>query len=198
MEKEFVLNTTYFTQTGKDNTRKVLELASARMKSLQLKKAVVSTTQGYSGVEAAGFFSADQLICVSHVTGFSQPNEQQITPENREWLYAQGIPLVTAAHPFSGVNKALYAKMGMAQPSDVMANVLRIFSQGVKVCIEIAMMAADAGLLNVGELVLSMAGSSQGLDTAIVIQPAYSHTFFDIKFVELICIPSPLHPQAQE
>ena len=50
-------------------------------------------------------------------------------------------------------------------------------------------MAADAGLVRTDEDIISVGGTSQGADTALVIRPANSFNFFDLKVRELICKP---------
>jgi len=77
---------------------------------------------------------------------------------------------------------------------EIIANTLRIFGQGVKVCIEMALMASDAGLVMSGHAVMCVAGTSSGADTAVVLIPANAQRFFDLKIVEMVCRPSPSHP----
>jgi len=69
------------------------------------------------------------------------------------------------------------------------ANTLRLFSQGVKVCVEIAMMAADSGLVPVDKPVVSVAGSHAGSDTAMVITPSTSNRIRDMKLHEILAKP---------
>ena len=70
-----------------------------------------------------------------------------------------------------------------------MANLLRCFSQGVKVCFEIVMMATDAGLLERGESVIAMAGTGRGADTALVMQAASSQNMPKLRVNEMLCKP---------
>jgi hypothetical protein len=72
---------------------------------------------------------------------------------------------------------------------EVIANTLRIFGEGMKVVCEIAMMAADSGLVRTDEDVIAIAGSSRGADTAVVMKPANTHSFFDLKIKEILCKP---------
>jgi hypothetical protein len=70
-----------------------------------------------------------------------------------------------------------------------MANLLRCFSQGVKVCFEIVLMATDAGLLTSGEKVAAIAGTGRGSDTALVMQAASSQNIRKLRVNEIICKP---------
>jgi hypothetical protein len=71
-----------------------------------------------------------------------------------------------------------------------MADTLRIFGAGSKVCIEITVMASDAGLIPMDKPVIAIAGTNSGADTALVIQPAHSNNFFDMFVKEIIAKPS--------
>jgi hypothetical protein len=64
-----------------------------------------------------------------------------------------------------------------------------MFSQGVKVALEIATMALDAGLIPYGEPVIAVGGSGGGADSAVVVLPSHAKTFFETQVLELICKP---------
>ena len=55
---------------------------------------------------------------------------------------------------------------------------------------EITAMAADAGLISSNRDIISIGGSNQGADTALVIKPANSKRLFEMKIKEIIAIPS--------
>ena len=59
----------------------------------------------------------------------------------------------------------------------------------MKVACEIAMMAADSGLVRTDEDIIAIAGTSRGADTAVVLRPVNSHNFFDLKIKEILCKP---------
>jgi hypothetical protein len=50
-------------------------------------------------------------------------------------------------------------------------------------------MAADAGLIPLGKEVIAIAGTSEGADTAIVLNSACSRKFLDLKIKEIIAKP---------
>ena len=74
-------------------------------------------------------------------------------------------------------------------PTEITAVALRTFGQGTKVCAEIAMMAADAGLVPITQDVVCIAGTGRGADTAWVIQPANSQAFPKIRMRACLCKP---------
>ena len=89
----------------------------------------------------------------------------------------------------AGVDRALRTKFQGVYPSEIVASALRMFGQGVKVCVEISVMALDAGLVPYGEEIVAVAGSGTGADTSCVIVPAHSNNFFDTVIKEIICMP---------
>jgi hypothetical protein len=70
-----------------------------------------------------------------------------------------------------------------------MANVLRLMGEGTKVCVEITLMAADAGLIPADRDIVAVAGTGKGADTALRIWPANAARFFDLKIREIIAKP---------
>jgi hypothetical protein len=50
-------------------------------------------------------------------------------------------------------------------------------------------MAADAGLIGTNEEVISIGGTANGADTALVIKPAHTQDFFELKVKEILCKP---------
>jgi len=62
--------------------------------------------------------------------------------------------------------------------------------EGTKVCVEIVLMAADAGLIPVDKDVIAIAGTGRGADTALRIKPANAARFFDLKIREVLAKPT--------
>jgi len=181
--------TVYFANPGSENTEAVLRIARQRAEELGIKNIVVASTRGDTAVRAMDAFHGLRVIVVSHVTGLREPNLQEFTEENRKIVESKGGIMLTAAHAFSGVSRALRTKFNTVTIGDIIANTLRVFGEGVKVACEIALMAADAGLVRTDEDVISIAGTSRGADTAIVLRPVNTHNFFDLKVKEILCKP---------
>jgi len=72
---------------------------------------------------------------------------------------------------------------------EIIAGVLRVFGQGMKVVCEIALMAADSGLVRVDEDIIAVGGTGGGADTAVVLRPVNGQNFFDLKVKEILCKP---------
>jgi len=187
---DYVWKAVYFERPGPENTDETLKLAKERAESLGIKNIIVASTTGATGVKASEVFSDGyNLVVVTHVTGFKEPNVQELTPENRATLKKRGVKIVTAAHSFGGLGRAINRKFGAIQIDEIIANVLRLFGQGLKVACEVACMATDAGFVRTDEDAISIGGTSRGADTAILLRPSNTHTFFDVRIKEIICKP---------
>jgi hypothetical protein len=104
----------------------------------------------------------------------------------RETLIARGVKVLTTTHVLSGAERGMSRKFGGAYPVEIMAHTLRMFGQGVKVCVEVAVMALDAGLIPHGREVIAVGGTGRGADTAVVIWPAHASSIFDTYICEVI------------
>jgi hypothetical protein len=180
----------YFPKPGPANTGAVLEAVARRAKELSIDRVIVATCSGRTAFEARKSFDPSlKIIAVTHVMGFAEPNVQELSEEDCRALQAQGVEVLTCAHAFGGVGRGVRNKVGTYQVDEVMAYTLRIFGQGTKVAVEIALMAADAGLVRTGEDVISVGGTGKGADTALVLRPATSAHLFDLRVREVICKP---------
>jgi len=181
--------TVYFEEPGKANTGEALRLARERAKELGVSSVVVASSTGETGVEASRVFKGYNLVVVTSVTGYAKPDEVRMGPEHRMEIEANGGRVVTAAHAFGGVGRAIHSKFGAIQVDEVVAHVLRLFSEGFKVACEVACMAVDAGLIRTDEEAIAVGGSAGGADTAIVVRPNNTHNLFDMRVREIICKP---------
>jgi len=189
MSSETQVVATYFEKPGKENTHRTLELAKNRADELGIKTILVASTRGDTGVKACEAFPGYDVVVVTHSVGFKEPNYQELTDENRAAIEAAGGKILTCQHAFGGVGRAVRKKLGTYELEELIAYTLRLFGEGLKVAVEIALMAADAGLVRTDEPVVAVAGTGKGADTAVVLKPANAQTFFDLKVLEVLCKP---------
>ena len=186
---ERTVQTVYFDKSGPANTERTLEIADSRARDLGIRTMIVATTEGDSGAKAVKRFKGLETVAVTHSTGFKDPNLQRLTPENRAAIEGDGGKILTCMHAFAGINRAIRNKVETYQVDEIIAFALRTLGQGFKVCLEIAVMAADAGLVKVGEPCVAIAGTGKGADTAVVLTPVNVQNFFDIRIHEILCKP---------
>jgi hypothetical protein len=181
--------TVYFGKMGEANTEATLKLARQRAMESGIKTILVASSRGKTAVKAMKALKGFRVIIVTHVTGFGSPDTQEFTVENRKLVERKGGIILTTAHAFAGLSRAMRSKHNMFMLGDIISDTLRIFGQGVKVSCEIVMMAADAGLVRTDEDVICIGGTGKGADTACVIKPINTHNFFDLRVKEVICKP---------
>jgi len=187
--KPMDINCLYFDEPGAHNTEATLARAAERAAQLGPIRVLVASASGGTGVAALRHFSGRDLVVVTHSTGFAKPDYQELKPENRRLLEQAGAAVLTAQHAFGGVGRAVRKKLGTYEIDEVIAFALRTFGQGAKVAIEIALMAADAGLARTGEPCISIGGTERGADTALLLRPANAQTFFDLRVMEVLAKP---------
>jgi hypothetical protein len=190
---ETQVNCILFGGPGPFNTIRTLELAANRAKELSIETLLVATSSGATGLEAVRRFSGRRVIAVTHSTGFTGANVQELRPECRQGIEEAGGCILTCQHAFGGVGRAVRRKLDTYQIDEIMAFTLRLLGEGFKVVVEIALMAADAGLVRTDVPVISIAGTGRGADTAVVLRPANAQSFFDLRLLEIICLPAPAH-----
>lgn len=183
------LSITYFSQQGKQNTDKTLQLAKQRAECLGIQNIVIASSTGATGVIASELFKKQRCIVVGSVYGFRHANESRFRPEYRRCIEHNGGIVLHAAHAFGTLGRAVHHQFNTIQVDEIIAHVLRRFGQGVKVVCEITCMAADAGLIRTDEEVIGIGGSGGGADTALVVQPSNTHRFFEMNVKEIICKP---------
>lgn len=179
----------YFSNPGEINSDETLKAAKDRAKDLDIKDIVIASTRGNAALKAIEVFKSYNVVIVPHVTGLRDPGIQELSNEIREKILANGGKIVIAGHAFSGIDRAIQAKFDTVFPAGIIAQTLKLFGQGMKVVLEIAAMAADAGVIPIDKDVIAIAGSGRGADTAVVIKPANSHRFFDMAIKEIIAKP---------
>jgi hypothetical protein len=187
MEKKVI----YFEKTGSENTAACLEVVKNALRENKYKHVVVASTGGDTGI----LFSEElkksgiNLVVVTHSAGFKEPNTIEVSEDIRQKIERNGAKVFTGSMLTHSLETSLASKFGGAYPTLIIANSLRRFGEGSKVCCEIVMMVMDAGLIPEGEEVLAVAGTTRGADTVMVIKSAASKRFLDLRVLEILAKP---------
>lgn len=187
MERKIV----YFEKPGKENTESCLRIVKDAIAAFNYKHLVVASTWGDTGLlfaESLGN-TGTNVIVVTHSAGFKEPNTIEMSPETRKKIESLGARVYTGTMITHTLETAFAAKFNGLYPTLIVAQSLRRFGEGAKVCCEMAMMAADAGLIPEGEEILTVAGTGRGADTVLVIKSAASKRFLDLKVLEILAKP---------
>jgi hypothetical protein len=177
----------YFEDVRAENTDAVFELVQERLNAGGINKVVIASTMGVTAQKAMDFFqeSGVKLVVVPHQFDFIRevnPFPQELVKTLRE----SGHEVHFGTMLFHTEN--LYE----SNTPTLMANLLRCFCQGIKVCFEMVLMTTDAGLLTKGEKVIAIAGTGRGSDTALVMQASSSRNLKKLRINEILC--KPLNP----
>lgn len=182
--------TVYFREAGAKNTDLLLKIVKNYVEKEEINDIVVASTTGETGVKAAKIFKPRNVVVVTHHFGFREPGKIELLEENKREILSNGAKVFTGTHALSSVERAIRKDFGTLQVLEIIANVLRLMGEGTKVCVEITLMAADAGLIPVDRDVVAIAGTGRGADTALRIKPVSTARFFDLKIREVVAKPS--------
>jgi hypothetical protein len=181
--------TVYFAKAGEQNTDTLLEVVKKYVEKEDIKNIVVASTTGQTGAKAAEIFKGRNVVIVTHYFGFKEPGKSELQDEYETRILANGAAIFAGTHALSSAERAVRKEFGTIQPLELMAHVLRRMGEGTKVCVEISLMAADAGLIPVDEDIIAIGGTGRGADTALRIHPANAGRFFDLKIRQVIAKP---------
>lgn len=187
MEEKIV----YFESGGKHNTEATLRLVREAAEKRGIRKVVLASITGYSAEKALEIFNGSKvnIIVVSLKgigSGFPSNLLQKLEHAGHKVIFAQDVK-----YEF---------------PENVQKTLWR-FCEGMKVCVEIVLIATDAGLIKPGEEVIAVAGTGMlgyekggGVDTALIMEAIRSQQFLQLetifgmkekrrKIKEILCKP---------
>lgn len=182
----------YFDRPGSRNTQAVIDAVKKRVEELEIQYVVVASNSGETGMKLwkALHDTGCRLISVTLHAGFHGKDTVILAQEKREEMESEGIKTLMAAHALSGVERSISKKFGGVSHVEIIATTLRQFGgEGIKVAVEVSVMAADAGLLPTDEEIIAVGGSGGGADAAIVLRAAHMNNFFDLEIREIIAKP---------
>ena len=182
---------TYFDEPGAKNTDQVIQAAKKRIEELNIPHLVVASTSGATALKVREALKnmPISIVCVGEHYGFWGGDEQRFSDEMRKELESKGVKVFIGSHALSGVGRAITKKFKGISHTEIIAHTMRQFGEGLKVCVEISIMAADAGLVPTDREIIAMGGTGRGADTAIVLKAAHMHNYFDLEIREIIAKP---------
>lgn len=187
MQKKVV----YFEKAGADNSFDCLEIVKRAIEEFGYKHVVIASTTGKTGLLFSGSLKGMEVnvVVVSHSSGFKEPNSLEMPYDLKEQIESNGAKVYTGSMLTHSIETSFAKKFGGQYTTLIVANTLRRFGEGAKVCCEIVMMAADAGLVPEGEEVVAVAGTAKGADTVTVLKSAASKRFLDLRVLEILAKP---------
>lgn len=174
---------------GIENTGATIEAAVRYGRENGIRNIVVASTTGFTALAVLDKVPREEfdITVVTHNTGFGEEGTQTFPAEIVNRLSQSGIKVLTGTMVLRSLGTSIRELTGYSE-QDLVANTLRMFSQGIKVCVEITAMAADGGHIPF-EDVIAIAGTGRGADTACLVKANSSNKFFKIKVREIIIKP---------
>ena len=172
MKEERIL---YFKLPGKQNTNTALKLAKEKADKLKIKNVILASTSGFTAKKAFETFKGNTLVIIGI-------DRERFSSKLIKDLESKGVMI-----RFSREIKYLYP--------DLAKMVLRRFCEGMKVAIQITLIAADEELIPLDREVIAIAGTTHecklagGSDTAIIVKPSTSGRFHELGIREIVCKP---------
>jgi len=158
---------TYYSSPGRENADRTLVLVKKTAEELGIDSVVIASTTGFTAKKAMETFSGTGAKLT-----FVGTARERFPSDLIEELKKKGC------------NVCFSRELSYDYP-DVMKMAYRRFCEGMKVAVEIAMIAAQQGYVSTDEEIVSMGK----WDTAIVVKPSTSNRFEDLQIRELICKP---------
>lgn len=182
MEEKIV----YFDKPGKENTEEVRKLVLERAKARNIQKIVLASTTGYTAKLFLEAVEDKDIQLVVVPWQFSLREEGNRFPQKLVEEFQEKKHIIHfGTMLFSSGLTELYG----TNTQRALTNILRVLGQGMKVCVEITMMACDGGCIKIGEKIIVVAGSHAGADFAVVATAAPSSKVTSLKVNEIICKP---------
>jgi len=184
----------YFEQAGAVNTDETVRAAVDRAVELGIKHIVVASTTGSTGIKvakAAEGTGIKTIVATIHY-GAKEEGKWLSDENNLKILQNMGAAVFTQTHTLSGVERSFSDRLGGASRAETIAAVLKsLFGIGFKVAVEVTIMAADSGMIPVGDdsEIIAIGGTHSGADVACVIRPGHANNFFAMQIREIIAMP---------
>jgi len=181
----------YFEKPGPENTDQTIRIAYQRAKELNIDQIVVASTHGGTARKVLDAFKdMDSKIVVVTISQAFKEEGWIMEDKVRKELEERGAVVLTTLHALGDdVNTAFAPDEKTPALNAVVARTLYRFSQGLKVCVEIVLMGAENGAIDIDKEALAIAGTGDGADTSVVIKPAYARNFLDLEIREILAKP---------
>lgn len=188
------IEVTYFEKPGLENTDKALEIAKKYADQFNVKDIILASTTGGVAAKAAEIFDPNEynVVIITHAYYFvGSKLRQEFSEDIMEELRKKGLKFHSSTHSMSGIERGLRIKNEPWCFVDLMARIIGLqFSQGTKVCIEIAATACDAGLIkDLDRDIICVGGTGRGADTVCLIKPAPTSEFKELRVKAILAKP---------
>jgi len=208
---DFARPCVYFERPGKKNTDKVVQVVMERLAEGDVKTVVIASTTGYTafkfsealqGRDAGSAVTRTDVRLISVAEGALirewGTEYPSLKAEDKQELERRGVVVadrVSYLLHSSLLDYAFDSEWRFPSPEEITKMTLYAFGQGLKVAVEVVLMAVACGFLEPFQKVIAVGGTSRGADTAIVVNATYPNHFFSkdlakrFTVYEILCKP---------
>jgi len=171
----------YFDNPGKENTDEVIKAVKKRLNDVSVKYVIVASTTGDTALKLSDALgNSVKIVSVSESAymvewGAKYPcmnpdNKKEL--EKRGVIVAEKVPYLFHSSPLEG------GKWSAPSPDMIIRETLYSFGQGMKVAVEVAMIAVACGYIEPFQDVIAIGGSGRGADTAVLLRATFPTLIF--------------------
>jgi hypothetical protein len=189
----------YFDSPGRENTDQVVQIVLDRLDAGDIDTVIVASTTGYTATKFADALEGREvtLVGVAETPLIREWGHEYpcLAPETRAELERRGV-VVADRIPYLFHSSVLDQSRWQApSPEEIVRDTLYAFGQGLKVAVEVALIAVASGFVEPFQDVIAVGGTSRGADTAIVVRATFpNHVLSEdaakrLKVHEILCKP---------
>jgi hypothetical protein len=177
----------FFPHYGPENSAEVMDAVVERLREHDVNTVIVASSTGEMALKLCQTLSDNAVqaqvvaVCDPPWAIGKIPKAGRISPDNKAKLAAAGA-IVVDMMPYASRAYSTGASNNVYEALDLLVVVFDAFrmvgGNGLKGAIEVALMATNAGVVPAGRDVIAVAGTGNGLDTAIVLKTAFSIDIF--------------------
>lgn len=188
---------TYFAKPGKGNTEAVVRAIAERLALGGLDTVIAASTTGYTALALSDAIGdSARIISVAETALLREWGHDYpcLDPSTRTELERRGV-VVADKIPYLFHSSVLdYSEWKMPTPETILRETLYAFGQGMKVAVEVVLIAVACGFVGPFADVIAVGGSSRGADTAIVMNATFPNHAFSkdrakrLRIKEILCM----------
>ncbi|MFQ6076269.1 MAG: pyruvate kinase alpha/beta domain-containing protein [Candidatus Bathyarchaeia archaeon] len=188
----------FFDEPGEQNTDDVVEAVAKRVEAGGIGHVIVASTSGETATRFAKALEGKaKIFCVSEAPYRREWNEEWpcLKPRYREELEKLGVTIIDRVSYVFHSSVLENAKLEGVAPEQLVKETLYSLGQGLKVAVEVVLIAVSQGYVEPYQDVIGVGGSGEGADTAAVIHATYPAQIFHkesgkrLEIREIIAMP---------
>jgi uncharacterized protein len=191
---------TYFEQPGICNTAAVVGAVVQRCAEGDLRTVVAASTTGYTTLALAEALREQEGVTLIHMGHGARVREwgseyPTLKPEARRELVDYGVVVADQVSYIFHNSILEFSRWNTPSAEDIVRDTLYAFGQGLKVAVEVVLMAVATGFFDPFQDVIAIGGTERGADTAIVVRATYPNHVLSkdaekcLRIREILCMP---------